>query len=185
MREAIKNLSYYFAVPEVSKWAIFTTCEKDWLSGNKTKVVATEDYYILGILTSQVHRVWMNAQKSTLKADIAYTHNTCFETFPFPQKGTTKLVENIRKTALELHQYRSQEMVKKGWGITQLYNEFFHEPTSKLFKIHQKLDQFVLDIYGFKPEDNLLEKLLQLNQELAEKEAKGERVIGAIASVNN
>ncbi|MFM6402377.1 type IIL restriction-modification enzyme MmeI, partial [Planktothrix sp.] len=141
MRKAIANLSCCFAVPEVSKWAIFIPVSTEWLSGNKTKVVATEDYYILGILLSQVHRIWMNAQKSTLEDRTAYTHNTCFETFPFPQNPSKKIVETIRKTAIDLHEYRSQEMEKKGWGITQLYNQYYHEPASKLYKLHQKLDQ--------------------------------------------
>ena len=170
MRQAIANLSYCFAVPEVSKWAIFIPVSAQWLSGNKTKIVATEDYYILGILTSQVHRIWMNVQKSTLKADIAYTHNTCFETFPFPQNPPQKIVENIRKLMLELHEYRSKEMEKKGWGITQLYNQYYHEPASKLYQYHQKLDDLVLKAYNFLPDDNILEKLFALNQQLAEKE---------------
>lgn len=72
-------------------------------------------------------------------------------------------------------------MEKKGWGITQLYNQYYHEPASKLYKLHQKLDQLVIEAYGFKPEDNLLEKLLELNQECAEKEKRGEVVLGAVA----
>jgi hypothetical protein len=40
MRTAITPLSCYFAVPEVSKWAIFVPCPTSWLPGNKTKAVA-------------------------------------------------------------------------------------------------------------------------------------------------
>ncbi|MEM0980648.1 MAG: hypothetical protein AAGH78_10270 [Cyanobacteria bacterium P01_H01_bin.58] len=36
----------------------------------------------------------------------------------------------------------------------------------------------VLEAYGFSPDDELLEKLLALNLELAEKEKRGEAVIG-------
>ena len=113
MRKAIAPLSCYFAVPEVSKWAIFIPCPSSWLPGNKTKAVVSDDFYIFGVLTSNVHRQWMHAQKSTLKADIAYTHNTCFETFPFPQTPTPKLIDQIRTTAQDLHNYRSTEMEKK------------------------------------------------------------------------
>jgi hypothetical protein len=144
LRKAIAPLSCYFAVPEVSKWAIFVPCPLNWLPGNKTKVVVSDDFYVFGILTSNIHRTWMHAQKSTLKADIAYTHNTCFETFPFPQSLTPTLITTIRATAQELHNYRSIQMEKKQWGITKLYNEYFHEPTSQLFKLHAKLDQAVL-----------------------------------------
>ena len=178
MRKAIAPLSYYFAVPEVSKWAIFVPCPLDWLPGNKTKAVASDDFYIFGILTSNTHRTWMHAQKSTLKADIAYTHNTCFETFPFPQSPSRKLIEQIRAAAQDLHKYRTEQMEKKQWGITQLYNQFFHEPSSQLFKLHAKLDQLVMQAYGFNSDDDILAKLLELNLELAEKEKRGEVVVG-------
>jgi len=180
MRAAIANLSYYLTVPRLSKWAIFLPASIEWLAGDQSVVVATEDYYILGVLLSDTHRIWVKAQSSTLKGDTRYTHTTCFETFPFPQTPDKKTVEKIIKTALELHEYRSQEMEKKGWGITKIYNEYYHEPASKLYKLHQKLDQLVMEAYHFKSEDNILEKLLELNQECAEKENRGELVIGAV-----
>ncbi len=188
MRNAIAPLSCYFTVPRVSKWAVFVPAPLNWLPGDKSVVVASEDYYVLGILTSNVHRTWMESQKSTLKADIAYTHKTCFETFPFPQnpcKGerpfapTGTIVEQIRNKTIELHQYRTEQMSKKQWGITKLYNEYFYEPASKLYQLHQQLDKLVMQAYNFKADDNILEKLLELNSELAEKEKQGEVIIGA------
>ena len=185
MRKAIANLSYYFAVPEVSKWAIFVPCPIDWLPGNKTKVVASEDYYILGLLLSNIHRLWMEAQKSTLKSDIAYTHKTCFETFPFPQSPSKKIVQQIRDKTTELHEYRTQQMEQKQWGITQLYNEYFHEPASKLFQLHQELDKLVMQAYKFEAKDDILAKLLELNFELAAKEKQGAKVVGAESPFDN
>lgn len=182
MRKAIANLSYYFAVPRVSKWAIFIPAPLDWLPGDLNIVVASDDFYILGILTSQVHRIWVKAQSSTLKGDTRYTNTTCFETFPFPQSPSQKLIEQIRETAQELHKYRTEQMEKKQWGITQLYNQFFHEPSSQLFKLHAKLDQLVMQAYEFKSDDDILAKLLDLNLELAEKEKRGVSVIGPWAT---
>ncbi|MEC4807227.1 MAG: DNA methyltransferase [Jaaginema sp. PMC 1080.18] len=181
MREALEEVSYYFAVPRVSKWAIFTPCPIEWLPGDKAVVVASEDFYLLGILLSQIHRVWMHAQKSTLKSDIAYTHKTCFETFPFPQNPTAQIVAQIRQTAIKLHEYRSNQMEKKQWGITQLYNKFFDEPSSQLYLLHQALDKLVMQAYGFKTQDDILEKLLKLNLDLAEKEQQGETIVGSCA----
>ena len=126
----------------------------------------------------------MHAQKSTLKADIAYTHKTCFETFPFPQKLKPKEIEAIRTIAQEFHDYRTIQMAQKEWGITTLYNEFFDERASGLFKLHAKLDDLVLKAYGFSKTDDRLEKLLALNLEVAEKEKNGESVIGSWAPDN-
>ncbi|HEY9704342.1 MAG TPA: DNA methyltransferase, partial [Allocoleopsis sp.] len=85
MREKIKDLSCYFAIPRLSKWFIFLPIELKYLPGDSTVVVASDDFYILGILTSNLHRLWIKAQCSTLGKTTRYTHNTCFETFPFPQ----------------------------------------------------------------------------------------------------
>jgi hypothetical protein len=199
MRKEIAPLSYYFIVPRVSKWAIFIPSPLNWLPGDLNIVVASDDFYILGILTSKIHRLWVQAQSSTLKGDTRYTHKTCFETFPFPQntnmntlgKGDSRIaptrgktaptgtiIEQIRNKTIELHQYRTEQMEKKQWGITQLYNKFFHEPASKLYQLHQQLDDLVMQAYGFKTNDNILEKLLELNIKLVAKEARGEKVIG-------
>ncbi|BCU14348.1 DNA methyltransferase [Microcystis aeruginosa] len=178
MRTAIKPLDCYFAVPRVSKWAVFIPAPLDWLPGDLNIVLASDDFYILGILTSNIHRLWVKAKSSTLGETTRYTHNTCFETFPFPQKPSQELVEKIRKTAGELHEYRSQQMEKKQWGITKLYNQFFNEPSSQLYQLHQKLDKLVMEAYHFQADEDILEKLLTLNLELAEKEKRGETVIG-------
>ncbi|WP_199249857.1 DNA methyltransferase [[Phormidium] sp. ETS-05] len=171
MRLALDRVKLYFTVSRVSKWFIFLPAQINWLPGDSTTVVASDDFYLLGILTSQVHRLWVMAQSSTLKGDTRYTHNSCFETFPFPQRVAAELVGDIREAMQNLHQYRTAQMAAKQWGITQLYNNFYDEPSSELFKLHQKLDKLVLRAYGWTPEDDILGKLLELNREFAAKEA--------------
>lgn len=69
--------------------------------------------------------------------------------------------------------------VNKTVGITQLYNKFFEEPTSQLFKLHAQLDRQVMQAYRFIDSDDILAKVLELNLELAEKEKRGEPVVGS------
>jgi len=69
-------------------------------------------------------------------------------------------------------------MSAKQWGITQLYNKFFEEPTSQLYKLHAKLDRQVMQAYGFTDSDDILAKVLELNLELAKKEKRRESVGG-------
>ncbi|OIP74632.1 MAG: hypothetical protein AUK48_09270 [Oscillatoriales cyanobacterium CG2_30_44_21] len=167
MRIALAPLEFSFAVPRVSKWAIFIPCPKTWFAGDLNVVIASDDFYLLGILTSKLHRMWVNAQSSSLGETTRYTNTICFETFPFPQNKTSLLVDKIRAAMQELHQYRTEQMESKQWGITKLYNEYFHEPASQLYKLHAKLDKLVMQLYGFSDSDDLLEKLLHLNQEIA------------------
>lgn len=170
MRKAIAPLSFYFAIPRHSKWFIFLPAKPKWLPADSTNVVASDDFYILGILTSKVHRLWVKAQSSTLEDRTRYTHNTCFETFPFPQTPAEETVVQIRATAEKLHQYRNKEMEAKQWGITKLYNQFFNEPASELYRLHSRLDELAMEAYGFASWDDILEKLLELNRELARRE---------------
>ena len=189
MRLILNALNTYFIAPRHSKWIIFLPAQPDWLPADSTTVIASDDFYVLGILTSKVHRQWVKVQSSTLKGDTRYTHNSCFETFPFPQldpntpknKGLKPLacIEKIRATMQELHQYRSQQMESKQWGITKLYNSYFHEPASQLYKLHAKLDKLVMQAYGFSEDDDILSKLLELNMQLADREKQGLPVIGA------
>ena len=200
MRKALTGLSCYFAIPKVTKYTVFSPVDISILPCEANMVIASDDYYILGILNSNIHRLWVKAQSSTLKGDTRYTNTTCFETFPFPQhpckgglqcKGvsrnapTDKIIQQIRSKAVELHEYRTQQMEKKQWGITQLYNAYFHEPASKLYQLHQQLDKLVMQAYNFKSNDDILAKLLELNFKLAAKEKQGEKVIGAESPFSN
>ena len=69
-------------------------------------------------------------------------------------------------------------MLTKQWGITQLYNKSFEEPTTQLFKLHAHLDRQVMQAYGFIDSDDILAKVLELNLEVAEKEKRREPVVG-------
>ena len=80
---------------------MFIDCPVSWLPGDKNVVVASEDFYILGILSSSIHKKWVNSQQSTLGKTPAYTHTTCFETFPFPQIVDKEVVESIREITSE------------------------------------------------------------------------------------
>ena len=178
MRKALQGLSYYFAIPKIIKYILFQPVDISILPCEANMVIASNNFYILGILTSNIHRIWVKAQSSTLKGDTRYTNTTCFETYPFPQTPTKKIVEKIRETMIKLHEYRTEQMEKKQWGITQLYNNFFTESSSQLYKLHQQLDKLAMEAYEFNPDDDLLEKLLKLNLQLAEKEERGEKIVG-------
>ncbi|MEM6379668.1 MAG: type IIL restriction-modification enzyme MmeI, partial [Bacteroidota bacterium] len=160
------------------KWFIFLPGKLEWLPADSTNIIASDDYYILGIATSAAHRRWIEAQSSTLKGDTRYTPSTCFNTFPFPQAPSSAIVQTIRAKSIELHEYRSAQMEEKQWGITRLYNEYFNEPASQLCQLHKELDSFAMEAYGFEAGDDILERLLDLNLELADKEQRGETVVG-------
>jgi len=58
-----------------------------------------------------------------------------------------------------------------------LYNDRSHQKSKKQCGI-TKLDRLVMQAYGFHPDDDLLKDLLMFNLELAEKEKRGEAIVG-------
>jgi len=167
MRAAIKNLNGYFAIPITAKYTSFQAIKNDRLP-LKMMVVASDDFYILGVLNSTFHRNWVKAQCSTLEDRIRYTNTTCFETFPFLWDEPENKKEPVRKIMTELDEYRMAEMKDRQWGITQLYNAFYNEPASRLYKLHRQLDEAVCAVYGWKFDagKNYNEKLYELNLQL-------------------
>jgi hypothetical protein len=135
-------------------------------------VVTSDDFFILGVLNSKLHLDWVKAQSSTLKSDTRYTNTTCFETFVFPKNCKEELKENVRIIMNELETYRKNESIKRKITITKFYNDFYFEPASKLYKLHEKLDNVVCSFYGFKylPSKSFNKHLLKLNETSFKKE---------------
>ena len=87
-----------------------------------------------------------------MRADTAYTPSTVFETYPFPAPG-----EALERPARSLENTRSSIMLKRGLGLTDLYNKINNpsitgmrdSDVARLRTIHCLLDQAVLDSYGW------------------------------------
>ncbi len=178
MRKALEGKNEMLIVPCHSKWVMPIRAATSALGNNSVTVFSCSDYYIQGILSSVAHREWVAATASSLKGDTRYTPSTVFETFPFPQLVTAEQAEAIRRQMAELNDFRDTWMEEHQAGVTELYNRYFDEPASKLRKLHNALDGLVLKAYGWGAKEDILGNLLDLNQELAELEGAGERVVG-------
>ena len=169
MKTAIIGLNEYIAIPGHSKWYIPVLVPKEFRAYvNSSFVVASDDQYLMGILTSKLHRVWVRAQSSTLEDRVRYTNTTCFETFPFLWKPDKENRKQIVEITDRLVRYRQSIMDERSCGITDLYNQFFSEPESQLWQLHRELDMAVCKLYGFKfaPDYNFNVLLFKLNKEL-------------------
>jgi hypothetical protein len=125
------------------------------------------------VLHSKVHELWALRQGTSLEDRPRYTSTTSFETFPFP-RPKPKQKKAIAEAARELNEKREswlnpykdepsaiREDLKKR-TLTNLYNE---RPTW-LQLAHEKLDQAVLDAYGWPhdiSDDEILARLLEEN----------------------
>ena len=195
LRAALRGLSRYIATVETSKHRFFVFLDESILPDNMLVVIALEDAYYLGILSSKLHVVWALATGGRLGIgnDPRYNKTRCFETFPFPDP-TEEQKARIRELAgqLDAHRKRRQDQHPK-LTLTATYNvlekvragepltakeKTVHEDglVSILKQLHDDLDDAVFDAYSWPSaltDEEILQRLVDLNLERAAEEAAG------------
>lgn len=202
-RPALHGLPRYIATVETSKHRFFVFLNETILPDNMLVVVALQDAYSLGVLSSFCHVSWALATGGRLGVgnDPRYNKTLCFETFPFPDPPSA-LRERIRDLGEQLDAHRKrQQALHPGLTMTGMYNVLeklrsgepltpkertIHEQglVSVLKQIHDDLDDAVLEAYRWEdlkgdrlrtPEgvEELLGRLVALNHERAAEEARG------------
>ena len=176
LQAAIGPLARFFVTPRVAKHRVFAWVVPGTSPDNAVVAIARDDDYTFGVLHSRLHEVWALATGTQLRereSGFRYSHTETFETFPFPHPNDDQR-EAIAKEAQELDQLReswlnppdiSQSELKK----RTLSNRYNARPTW-LQMVHERLDNAVLDAYGW-PHDladsEILERLLAQNLERA------------------
>ena len=103
---------------------IFQFLPIDTICDDKAVIIASDDSYHLGMLSSRVHVTWALGQKSRLGQgdDPVYVKSKCFDPFPFPDPPEA-LKAQIREAAEELDARRKrQQSEHPGLTLTQIYN---------------------------------------------------------------
>jgi type II restriction/modification system DNA methylase subunit YeeA len=180
MRAALAPLSRYITTPRVAKHRVFVYVNEEAIPDNAVVVIARDDEYFFGVLHSKLHELWARRKGTQLRdaeSGFRYTSTTTFETFPFPwppgqEPKDDPRVEAIAQAAREMVEKRdawlnpedATEKELKKRTLTNLYNE---RPTW-LDLVHRKLDEAVLDAYGWPhdlSDEEILARLLALNLE--------------------
>jgi type II restriction/modification system DNA methylase subunit YeeA len=183
-RAATAKFNRYIITPRVSKHRLFAWLGAETVPDSATFAIARDDDYFFGVLHSRPHEVWARAQGTQLReveSGFRYTPTSTFETFPFPwPPGRAPQVEAIAEAARELVRQRDNWLNPHGAGpdelskltLTNLYNK----RPKWLENAHRKLDEAVFAAYGWPatlPDEELLRRLLALNQARAEESSRG------------
>ncbi len=176
MIRQISQLPRYIICSRVTKRPVFEFASSVVRPNDSMTVFAFADDYSFGILQSGLHWSWFTAKCSTLKGDFRYTSDTVFDTFPWPQSPTLKNIRAVAEAACALRTLRREIMGANGWSLRELYKSLETPGENRLRTAHATLDTAVRAAYGMKPDEDILAFLLKLNLELAETEAKGERI---------
>jgi hypothetical protein len=177
MFEGFRRLSGRFiACSRVTKRPVFVFMTTSIWPSDKMQAFLFDDDYSYGILQSSAHWQWFLEKCSKLKADLSYSIESVFDTFPWPQKPTAKHVEEVATAAREVRRIRVEALAKMTGGLRALYRTLELPGANPLKDAHAALDSAVLVAYGFSPKKDLLAQLLALNQGVSARIEKGEAV---------
>ncbi|MEZ5494745.1 MAG: hypothetical protein R3E61_09310 [Pseudomonadales bacterium] len=178
LREAIQNCSRYIGTTETAKHRTFVFIESDYLPDQKIRVVAHDDGYVLGVLSSASHVVWALAAGARLGVgnDPVYNNTVAssLSRFQLPRKNRKSEFAHWRRQ-LDAHRKKQQaqhpeltltgmysvlEKLKSGDALTAK-EKTIHEQglVSVLKQLHDELDLAVLDAYGW---NRCLQEMMQV-----------------------
>lgn len=194
LRKSVEALSRYIVTVENSPLRYFVFLESTVLPDQKLRVVASDDGFVLGVLSSKIHGLFsLRLGGRHGVANTPVYNSRCTTSFPICAcNETTK--ERIRKIAEELDAHRKRVQAKHlGLTLTGMYNVLeklragealsakekdIHEKglVSVLKQLHDELDEAVFEAYGWPrtlTDEEILERLVALNAERAEEEKRG------------
>ncbi|MBZ5714704.1 DNA methyltransferase [Nannocystis pusilla] len=178
MLAAIAPLSRFAACVRVTKRPIFEFVSPQIRPSDALVVFAFDDDYSFGLLQSSVHWQWFTARCSTLKRDHRYTSSTVFDAFPWPQRPSAAQVVQVARAARHLRTVRTRALQQLGCSRRQLYRDLDTPRGGPLRRAHDALDRAVRAAYGMPGGAAPLRFLLDLNHELAAREAAGAAIVG-------
>lgn len=149
--------------------------EEDTVISNSAMAIYDAPIWLLGLLQSRMHMVWLKAVGGKLETRYRYSASLVYNTFPVPELSTRRKNE-IEDLVLNILDIRDEE----GGTLAELYGSPLAEKNPKpmnprLLKAHQELDEVVDRAYkksGFKDDNDRLSLLLKMYSEKV-KELKG------------
>ncbi|MFD0837110.1 class I SAM-dependent DNA methyltransferase [Mariniflexile aquimaris] len=129
------------------------------ISHDSCLIIATNNIWLFGLLTSEMHMTWVRAIGGQLETRIRYSANLCYNTFPFPE------ISQKQKEQIELHVFEILEEREKHSSKTlaQLYDP--DNMPKGLKEAHHQLDLAIERCYRLKPFESDTERLEYLFKE--------------------
>ena len=124
IRRAINDVERYIGTTRTSKHRVFQFLDKGMIAESKIVVIALDDAFFHGVLSSRLHSLWVFGTGGWLGVgnDSTYNHLDCFNKFPFPNiNGNQKVTIYELAEKIDVHRKRQQAQHEK-LTITNIYN---------------------------------------------------------------
>ena len=143
---------------------------KDMIISDAVITINNAPIWLLGILESKMHMVWLRSIGGKLKTDYRYSAGLVYNTFPIPELSEARK-NMLEEAVFEMLDVREEE----GGTLAELYGGANKPMNERLRQAHEKIDGIVERAYQQKPfesDEERLSVLLNLYKEITEKEAK-------------
>jgi hypothetical protein len=123
LRPALSALRRYIATVDTAKHRIFSFLNVETICDDKVVVIASDDVFHLGVLSSKIHVTWATRAGGWMGVgnDPVYTKSRCFDPFPFPDCDEA-VKARIGALAEEIDAHRKRAQAEHGVTLTQMYN---------------------------------------------------------------
>lgn len=144
---------------------------EDTIIADSAMAIYDAPIWLLAILQSKMHLVWLQNIGGRLKTDYRYSTSLVYNTFPVP-KLSAKIKEKLEDAIIDILDFRD----KNGGTLAELYGSPLAEKNPKpmnedLLNLHKYLDKVVDNIYSereFKDDEERLALLLKMYKEKME-----------------
>ncbi|ATB68503.1 hypothetical protein SJPD1_0375 [Sulfurospirillum diekertiae] len=127
------------------------------------QVIYDPEIYLMGILSSKIHMLWVKIVAGRLKSDLRYSNSLCYNTFPFPNISQNQKDE-ITEFVFGILDEREKHSQKT---LSYLYDP--DKMPEGLRKAHHALDKAIEQCYRTKPfesDEERLEYLFKMYEEM-------------------
>lgn len=193
LRSAVMGLTRYVATARTARFRVFQFVPAAALIDSNVVAVASDDAFVLGVLSSRLHLAWAARAGATLEDRPHYTSSTTFEPYPFPAcdeaaaqriRELGESLDQLRKDSQAAHPgltmtavYSVLEKVRQSNPLTDKEKVVYDQAlVSVLNKIYNDLDEAVSEAYGWPTEftdDEIVERVVALNAQRAAEERSG------------
>lgn len=158
-------------IPRVSserrEYIPFGFLDENTVISDSAQVIYKAEPYILGIICSKIHNIWVKSVGGYLGTSIRYSTSVCYNTFPFPSISD-KQKEELTQCTMRILEEREKHSEKT---LAQLYDP--DKMPEGLREAHRLNDLAVERCYRSKPfesDEERLEYLFKLYEQMIEEE---------------
>jgi hypothetical protein len=117
MKRRLSKIDFAIVIPRTSKYMIPAVVDANQVFGKALAVIPANDFALFAVLSSWVHRSWVEWWSAGMDTRFRYSISDGADTFPFPRK-----IDGLEKLGKKLHLLQIEIAKKQDLGSTKIYS---------------------------------------------------------------